>query len=247
MLVSGGCSLKKELNAEDYQDYICYDTGFCALNVYQKGAVGVIDYTDADGHSGRQRVIYRKIKNVRDEQFVHVSTYGLMEQSERYILQNPDNYVDIWNDWTVESIAFYYLKCKDPSKQECPAPKPDRVISTTEDERCLAEIKALALNKSAAENSVLPKITEDLPSGEEFGNIYSLRIRVHFKESDNIVWDIGCKSYRPETGESRTVKIEMSTEEARTELKKSNAEVTVDDESCLYKWISTEIDYLYAQ
>ncbi len=230
----------EKVNAQDYKDYICYDTNLTCMSVKSKGDNGKIS-RDKNGNDIGHRVVFRKIKGVDDDRFVQAATYGLLEPTRRYILQNPNDYVDVWKEWTVDSVEFYYLRHKNPSKQKYVV-KPDKIVDETTNEQCIRELRDMVLN-NAASNRIDERITAE-PILGELSDTYNFYIRVKFKESDNIVWDAYCRSYYSEEDNKRSIKISMANADGCTYLNGNENSVNVDENTKLYDWIWENIKSL---
>lgn len=183
---------------EMYEDYGRYDAHLQCTNVY--GRSKTIKREDFEG-SHR----YKKIHSVSDEQFICLTSFafpyeGLTETL--MVLQNPDNYVDVFNEWMVKKIEL-----SDYSG--------DEVINTLTDQNIVSEFKKF-INSEKTEDELIDPVPDDRKY-----NPKGYTISIHYEETENIYWktmvyhyiseDYGEHIYveqiDPETGESSKASI----------------------------------------
>lgn len=154
---------------------------------------------------------YQKIPGLEDDAFVWAEmVHGdFFPDRQWHVLQNPDNPVDVWTDWTVREIQIYSLSYSFQSDERF---NKDNVagntVATIMDAACLQEIVTFATSEELRE---LSGTRESMDSVGDLSNAYFantpgqplyLYLRVIFNEAEGIAWDTPIYCYRDtETGE----------------------------------------------
>lgn len=205
-----GCSIYNRIknapsgiDAEMYKKYKSYKSYEYHLKCFDKE-----DYiteqiqTKYENYRGAKftgKVSFQKISGVDDDQFVYAywettkgrrGIFGDRYVNYEMIMQNPDNYVDVIKDWTITKIEIIgYGNAKEWDYKEDESDK--KIISSTTDEEVLSDLKKCILNEKDEEE--FKKFYTY--SGNYYPDGYRAYIRVHFAESDNIVWETELDRY----------------------------------------------------
>lgn len=140
-----GCD-ETSIDPQKYTSYCCYDYHLKCLTTEGKKAKIQISYSDVlTGVECTQNAWMQKIVGESDDIFIYAEVLPPLSlgSSDKIIMQNPNHYVDIWNDWTVEKIELYYIDGRKPIEQDEPANIPTAIIATTQNGECLSNIKKL--------------------------------------------------------------------------------------------------------
>ena len=236
IFVLGGCSMSKA--PEEYKNYVCYDYHLMALKTKGKEKIARINKENERSCSAH----FEKIPKESDEQFLSAMLYyfGLPATVYRVIMQNPENYVDPWRDWTIEKIEIGYIERTFDDEelvQEYIAMK--EVLSSTSDSACIDEFKNFVLDGDES-NSDRKKYEV------EYNDVYSVRkefcIRVYFEESENIVWVSELQDvYSPELND-RIIYLDRGKKAEQPNDRWTNMKFAdVSEYENLYNWISQSI------
>ena len=126
-------------------------------------------------------VRFQQISGVNENEFVYSywqrwAIFGML--CEETILQNPENYIDVLNDWTISQIEFV-----------CPKNENGEIIykvySSTNNDKVISDFKNCILGDKTADE-LKPFSEYEGNYKQDFSNKY---IRIHFKESENIIWE----------------------------------------------------------
>lgn len=165
-----GCQ-QEAFDTEKYESYRLYDKFLVCLDSESEASTSV-EYAGKEYH-----VTFYKVKGVSDDQFIYANIDESIPLAPSHwcVLQNPDNYVDVWSEWTVKEI------------QICTS---DTILATTTSQLCAQDLSLL--------NRTEPVKLPDTPSKY----LTTLSIRVIFEESESIIW-VSHVEYRQntETGE----------------------------------------------
>ena len=184
---------------EKYNNYKIYDYHLDCIDVGRSSTT--VHREDFDGTTK-----YNKIYYVSDDQFIRLSQAYfpfLGMTSSRYVLQNPDNYVDVFNEWTVERIDVIDEK--------------DNVIGILTDQAVIEHFKEFINSEKTPQ-----EITDPWSYfADDQVDVDYYNIRIYYKESENIYWSTSISHYAsnvygeliyvrqidPETGESSKASI----------------------------------------
>jgi len=167
-----------------YSSYICYDTLLSCTDAHDRYERKNIEY---NGKTLSSR--YRKPVGISDDQFVCLYVGELLSSNYYvYIMQNPENYVDVLSQWTIDKIEIYNTNKNDQNKERSePAYDIAELLLSTDDEGII---------EAGIINDFLTFINDDnierkqgMSTGLLFDASKRTRIRVHFKECETIVWD----------------------------------------------------------
>jgi hypothetical protein len=232
-----GCS-REYLPSEKYASYVCYDYQLACLSVDTKKSkettvTYTYEYVENNVTDGSVLVIYQKIPDVSDDQFIsgHVRTAPILDVGSYAVLQNPDNYVDVMQDWTIRKIELYYVRVK---QQNQSAIVPDKVIASTSDAECLSACKEFVLNGEDTETNLDGYVSEYDTSRWQF------YMRVYFNESKNIVWEAQIRSYFSDELQDRLIYVDKGRHPYAFSTRNDNF-VSLVDYPQLYSWISDAV------
>ena len=145
------------------------------------------------------------------------------------VLQNPDNYIDVFNDWTIDKIELLY--CKNTSDES-----PQKTIIASEDENIINDFKD-CINSG--------KVEDDIKASNGYSSDmrYYYYVRVYFEESDNIYWET--RVFRRFLGDNVAFKgryhIDVS-REVDSFIYHYETESSLENQPELLAWISENID-----
>lgn len=224
-----GCSIyehiknmpsKKDVEMYDkYSSYQRYDYHLKCFSkedhITDRFDIKYVDDGDGSEYHG-VKVRFQKISGVNDEQFV----YSYWERpvilgafNEETLLQNPDNYVDVLKDWTVSKIEFIYYDNRHyyPDKGIVIEQKTEETVKiflSTDDDKIISDLKSCILNDKTEDE--LKKYNEY--DGNYLQDRFSTHIRIHFKESDNIIWETEVYRYSSIEKEDSLIYIDVGRE-----------------------------------
>lgn len=166
-------------NTEEYVAYRCYDENLVSVNSYiPKGTYIVEDDDYRYTHS------YTKIVGESADEFIDVervkSAFLTFPETENFVYQNPDNYVDAILEWNIKEICLYESDSGEKKK-------------TSRDEKMFSELKPYVENSDKREYDI-----------EHEPKWY---LHVIFEESRSIVWKSDITAYFDEFGKSRIIVI----------------------------------------
>ena len=246
ILILTGCN-KETINGSDYKKYKCYDTHLFCLDAQDETGFWGKKY-DNEWHS----IFFRKPVGVSDEQFICAKVESRFSHVNIVVMQNPNNYVDVLQDWTIKEIEIYYIsmdsrRVEGISKrlvdEEEPARTPAGIIASTTDSSVFTEFKDFVLSSTPMDEETTKVIwgPDKKKFESEIHESVEVYIRVHFNESENIVWDseIKCGSY--EGDQNRYIMIDVG----RTPLSFSDSKYSytnINEWSTLHEWLSGVMD-----
>ena len=236
IFVLSGCSMSQA--PKEYKNYVCYDYHLVALKT--SGIEKVATVQKDHEWSGTHTVRFKKISGETDEQFVFAKlrpTVPFSMFDQILVLQNPDNYVDPWQDWTVEKIEFGYIQrtLKDEDVEDYVAMKD--VLFSTSDVDCISELKDFIFNA---------EVVDADPKGYELeydvvGNDKEeFCIRVYFEESKNIVWVSEIKSFYSAAIDDRIIYLDKGKTPTKG-VERNEKFADVSEYENLYNWIFQSI------
>lgn len=231
-------------NAEKYASYLCYDYHLYCLNAY--------DNTDGikteDEHGLTYQVYYNFAVGESDEEFIcaRACWYVPLAIPEVLIMQNPEQYVDVWNDWTVKEIVLYVRDLHDGNlksieNEDEPARTPSSIVATTTDTVYFTEMKEFA-TADAPQQFDPP---DDYVNEIHLKDRYVFYIRVFFNESANIVWESAVEPYYSEESEDRIICIDNGSMDGL--YSKNTKNVSAEHLNALSSFIADEIDRFYEE
>lgn len=150
-------------NIQRYDNYKCYD-----YNLKCTDLRGWSEYRDIPGESNIKRTYY-KIGRESKKQFIGGQNIAWFSVEPIRVLQNPDSYVDVFNDWTVEKMEF--------------VSRNNNVYDTLTDESIIEEFKGFVNSDKTEQELTSPYryINENIPGQSKL-------IRIYYEESHNIFW-----------------------------------------------------------
>ena len=180
---------------EDYKDYCCYDYHLRYLNA-SKG-IGKYKF-ESEENNTTYMLEYRKIIGENQTEIIGATvsaTLGWLSSSCDRVLQNPQTYVSIIDEWTIEKIQFYIYDITKSEEQN--------VIFESSDSDDIEAFRSFL----SLEDRIIFDIDSTYADGyeREFlikDNEKRLNLRIVFSESENIVWETEIQGYfNPSTKE----------------------------------------------
>lgn len=234
-----GCSNSEKPDPDKYSDYVCYDYHLACLDAHEGKSEAKAFYNDTS-----YTVWYRKPVGITDEQFVCAWVKGVHPLSTPFlaIMQNPDNYVDVFQEWTVKQIEIYYVDINRSShiwEENEPARTPIKTLTTVTDELFISEMINFITDEDYNGKFEAPEgyYRESYNTEES----YKLYLRIKFNESENIVWDSEIKSFVSEKDQNRYILIDKG---RTTAFDEGSQYVVINSLDNLTKTISDTIDAL---
>ncbi len=205
LVLSTGCSNEGEIDVDKYRNYICYDYHLSCLDAKESKA-----YLDVEKEDVSYRIWYRQPNSVNDENFVCASVRMNfpLASPDLVVMQNPDKYVDVWKDWTITKVEIYYQDINDAKplwEENEPSRTPAEIIGTITDTEVFAELVDFVTNDNYSNKVEIPENYKRETYGDGSLKLY---IRVHFEESETIVWDSEIDCYVSQQGKLRYIAID---------------------------------------
>ncbi len=205
VMVFTACSQEPTIDVEKYKDYICYDSLLaCTSDISEVAGKRMTSEGD-----NLHFFSYCYTPNVPDDNFILTTIRQYLELNDpknfSYLLQNPENYVDVWTDWTIKEIQVFYCRGGQSSGYSEEAPRcriPTEILATTSDPNCIQEILRFITSDEFGNHGVdkhEEKHNLELYSADFDGRgdvEAHVTVRVIFNESDYIVWDSDLEGYR---------------------------------------------------
>ena len=207
ILPLSACGKGTDMDPEKYSNYVCYDSLLTCIGDISETVVIKRD-------TGRTyRFTYCKIPDVSDDQFIFATMFpvtimlplmNVRYDEISYVFQNPENYINIWEEWTVKEIQVYFRdsaqRLKDREEKSRYA-RPTEIIATTNDEACIRDILNFVTSDEFVHYSYETMEKEkginlfraDLDGNSELQ--LDVTIRVLFNETESIVWDTELEAY----------------------------------------------------
>ncbi len=217
---------------EEYKKYVCYDPYLVALQTTDSGWEAYIDkqISDVTGKTaGRYHVIYNAIANEDPSQFLSVKIKKVQmfdPAYKTYVYQNPDNYIDLWNEWEIDRIEIGSAEHVVGGMKE--------VFSSTADAACISEFREFLF----ADEEDLHDVSDDLLKQGKFvmedREFNGIAIKVCFKESESIVWISNIQSFYLKNSGERIICM----------IKRNGASeiLNISEYENLYNWLSESIE-----
>lgn len=204
-------AVEEELpDPEKYANYCLYDYNLYCLDA-ENGTSSVLY------NGGPFRAHYRKVVGESDEQFVSATMTQMMgSRNWALVFQNPEDYVDVWAEWTIKEMQVYYyyrnFSIHEPNdEEEEPCRTPHGILLSSTDAVIAEELKTFATDENYtfsrySSQDTFEKVVYD-------GNNPLMVIRVYFNESETIVWDAVVNCYADVATNERYFSIYRSTYE----------------------------------
>lgn len=238
-ILLSGCSANGAHEVDKYKDYKCFDYHLACLDAHEQKMNTTVEFDDI-----KYTIWYRKPVGESDEQFIcaSVKQQHPLSSTEIVIMQNPDEHIDVFSDWTIEKIELYCIDLRSSKPlwdEEEPARTPAKVLNTNTDAVVLDEFINFLTSEAYTEKYILNEnYKREIPDDD-----YVMYIRVHFNESENIVWDSLVNCYVSELTYARDIIIDKGRCPEGIAAP-SSLTVSIEDFSNLQKWISGTIDAL---
>ncbi|MBE6664608.1 MAG: hypothetical protein E7603_00120 [Ruminococcaceae bacterium] len=189
-------------NIEDYKDYRCYDYHLRYLNV-SKG-IGKYKFQSEENNT-TYMLEYKNIIGENQTEIIGATvseTFGWLSSRYDRVLQNPQTYISIIDEWTIEKIQFYVYDVTKAEEQD--------VIFESSDSDAIESFKTMI----SEENHAVFDVDSNYAEGyeREFSkkdNEKQLYLRVIFSESENVVWETKIVSYFHSSNNERIFAIDL--------------------------------------
>ncbi len=209
-IVTTGCSFF-EKDPSKYTSYVCYETNLSCLLLSNEVGRTTITRLCEDGYEDTAPVVFQKISSVSDDQFIFAYTVIPMPgANNQVVMQNPNDYVDIWNDWTIKKIELCFLSYNTSDNRQIesnrlPNEIPTEVITSTTEQEIFSDFLGFIEDRESTEGFKYP---EGFSQDRVRGRFY---IRVFFEESGNIIWLSNINSYYSAEEDKRIICLEGDT------------------------------------
>ena len=189
LLGSASCVFSSKI-IEDYKDYRCYDYHLKYLNTSKS-----IGKYKLEEDNTVYNIDYRKIIGEDETEMIGArisSTAGAFSSGDYpRVLQNPQMYFSIIDDWTIEKMQFCLYNITKDEEQS--------VIFESSDANDIEAFRTLLSLKNPSiwkpDDGYMNELSKD-------GDEKQLYLRIVFSESENVVWETEIKSYfNPSLGE----------------------------------------------
>ena len=239
LLLLRSCGNCGNIDAEKYRSYVCYDGRLTCLKV--GSFFDSINVTNIDGSIEETlKISYRKIRGESDEQFIYANVFRFLDGNYKAVMQNPDNHIDVWKDWTVEKIEVFYQSSYEPKKSKT-ARIPTKIVSSTQSADAIAELTEIVVSEKSSGKIEIPKGYKNEDYREDVEQHYYFYIRVHFNESDNIIWDTRIEVYYSEELQDRIIVMD-NTKTPAFYYNRENKEYIIDKNTELFSWLNEAIE-----
>lgn len=187
-------------NIEDYKDYRCYDYHLRYLNTSK--SIGT--YKHEEGNVV-YNLNYKKIIGEDENKIIGAeisSTSGAFSSGyEPRVLQNPQTYFSIINDWTIQKMQFCVYNITQSRDEGI-------VFETSDSDDIEAFRTLLSLDNPSVWKPDSGYVNELSKKDDE----KQLYMRIVFSESENIVWETEIKSYFHASDNERIFAIDLGKE-----------------------------------
>ena len=175
-----------------YNGYILYDLHLQPREVDRTKNIKSQRQTNKNSSYGS--VSYRTIVGAESEQFVCIDYSGaLFSVPDPYVVQNPENYVDVLQEWDIRSVEFYVDDSKNPAvpyDEQDAFKKNDRKLLGTLSQLAVSQLQSF-VGVGSGNDEYVPS-EEDKEPGEPHCDFY---IQINFRQSENIVWEMHVRCY----------------------------------------------------
>jgi|GEM_PF-5163033 len=231
-------------NTNQYDEYICYDYHLACLDAENEKFSSVIEYEGVEYHA-----TFRKPVGISDKKFIcaSVRSYQTLDFPEIVIMQ-PSPHIDVLKEWSIKKIEIYSEDLKTTKllhQEEEPSRTPNKILNVCSDSDIFGQFINLITNTYNSEKFTVPEgFSREKYNEDEFGNeTLLLYIRIHFNESENIVWDSTINSYISENSSFRYITIDKGRTPSGI-AHESSKYISTENFQILHNWISYTIDQL---
>lgn len=238
-ILLSGCSAKGAFEVDKYKDYKCFDYHLACLDAHEQKANTTVWFDDL-----KYSIWYRKPVGESDEQFICASVRQEhpLSSTEIVVMQNPNGHIDVFSEWTIEKIELYCIDLRNSKPlwdEDEPAITPAKVLNTNTDAVVFDEFINFLTNEGYLDKYILnDNFKRETPNDD-----YVMYIRVHFNESENIVWDSPVNSYVHKQTQARNIAIDKGRCPEGIAAP-SSLMVSIEDFPNLQKFVSGTIDAL---
>ncbi len=194
------CSASCSRNIEDYKDYRCYDYHLRYLNTSKS-----IGKYSQEEDNVVYNIDYKKIIGEDETQMIGAeisSTSGSFSSGyEPRVLQNPQTYFSIINDWTIQKMQICVYNITQS--------KDEGVVFETSDSDDIEAFRTLLSLDNPSVWKPDSGYVNELSKKDDEKQLY---MRIVFSESENVVWETEIKSYFHVSDNERIFAIDLGKE-----------------------------------
>lgn len=236
-------------NSEPFSQYKCYDYHLKCLEIEEEESeYHKLSYALDNGESATKYATYSRITGEEENRFVSAfvkaSKYGL-DSGERVTMQNPESYINVLNDWTIDRIELF-IAASNNDHLVCAVPK--EVIRLTREQDVIEDFKTFILSEKSEDELKRPSEYPGLYTKDT--SRYDYCVRVYFKESDNIIWESYVKRYIIDESEKdrydNIYLIDVGIEPIYIS-QQNRVEAGIFNYPALFNWIDGAFQYLDSQ
>lgn len=223
-------------NVDTFKDYRCYDYH---LRYLDSGKI--LGKYSLEYDSYKYDISYRRIKNEDINNFVAACAKWdvVLASPEICVLQNPDTYFSVIDNWTIEKIQFYVVDTNsEPLMTNFYKKDKRQVIYESSESEYINSIKALITQKEFIKFEYSSDFYDEF---YEDGNGKKLYMRLVFSDSDNIVWETEICSYAKSSLSERRFSIDVG-DKISGYCDKSVKFTEIDKDDVLYSLIWDVVD-----
>lgn len=231
-----GCSAQETFDADTYSQYKCYDYHLACLDAVEQKASTSLEKDDVE-----YTISYRKPIGESDEQFICASVRlnSPLATPDLVVMQNPNSYIDVFAEWTIKKVELYCENLKNTKplwEEDEPSKTPSEILNASTDAAVFNDLISFITDEDRSEKYIPNAgFTQEIPNDD-----YTIYIRIHFNESENIVWDSPVYSYVSDKTQVRDITIDKG--RFPNGISTSSALfVSVGEYPYLTDWIATTI------
>lgn len=235
LAVTIGIKLKAMHTENDtYIEYTCRDFHLVALE--QGDCVG---YKDIVLKNRIYRDYYNLIKNISDKDFIVAERrpLELFSAGSYYVLQSPQNQIDVFNDWNVKTVRIYLCDESDERNtnrdQKAVENWVIQELVSSSEETMLKQIQEMPLNVEPETGSSYKNNNDEY---KEIGSDKDMYLRILFEESEYIAWDAPIRIYQSKADQTK-YNVVIHVGNMNEEFEQQGGYYVVDSSSELYDFI----------
>ena len=235
-----GCSNADAPDPSKYSDYVCYDYHLACLDADEQKASTSFQKDDVE-----YTISYRKPAGESDEQFICalVRLNSPLATPDLVVMQNPNSNIDVFADWTIKKVELYCENLKNTKplwEEDEPSKAPSEILNASTDAAVFSDLISFITDDDRSEKYIPNAgFTQEIPNDD-----YTIYIRIHFNESENIVWDSPVYSYVSDQTQVRYITIDKGRLPSGIAAP-SSLSVSIEAYPKLSEWISASIDGMF--
>ena len=237
MLFCASCTYFS-LGTEKYEDYRIYDHNLTYKKVDRVATAVHMEHENDSLLSGTTEIYYRRIKGVGSKDFIvqYTNKTEFLAESNPslHVMQNPENYISVIDNWTIDKMQLSYFSINDPNYEEFPLKNLNYILGDLDDHT--EEFYKLRAAKEGRQYLHFKGHHSWLAQND-------LYLRLTFEEEENILWE--APLYFGTYEKERQLFIKMTYPPASAQ--ESGAQplyIPLPEDSALYQQIYDYIDTL---